>query len=104
MCKARLRVGPNICIWPAVEGAFFDACQVIGRKIVAKSVALLNPCVEFSSGWVECEGRRIAHSRGKRSLVGAICLESLDRGLDLRLHADVTSGTYSNKHSSGFWI
>src|SRR6516225_8708074 len=63
MCKAKLRVGPDICIRPTVKGAFFDMSEVIGRKVVAKSVALLNPRVEFSSGWVECEGRRVAHSR-----------------------------------------
>jgi hypothetical protein len=48
--KARLRVGPDICVRPAVEGALFDAREIIGRKIVAESVALLNPGVEFSGG------------------------------------------------------
>src|SRR4051812_16431306 len=104
MCKAWLRVGANICIGPAVEGAFFDTCNVIGRKIVAKPIALLNPRVEFSSRWVESEGGRIAHSRGKRGLAGAVCLEALNRGFDLWLHADVASGPDSYKHSSGFWI
>ena len=51
MCKARLRVGTDIRIGPAVKGALFDTCEVIGRKIVAKSVALLNPRIEFGN-WI----------------------------------------------------
>src|SRR6266566_5598221 len=72
--KARLRVGADICVRPAVKGAHFHTREVIGRKIVAKSVALLNTRVEFSSGGVECEGGWIAHSRGKGSLAGAVWL------------------------------
>jgi hypothetical protein len=30
MCKARLRVGADVCIRPAIKGAFFDMRQVIG--------------------------------------------------------------------------
>jgi hypothetical protein len=76
--KARLRVGPGICVGPAEKGAFFDPSEVIGRKVVAESVALLNSCVKFSGGWVECKRRRIAHAGGKRSLARAVWLESLN--------------------------
>src|SRR6516165_12103785 len=78
LCKARLRMRADIRIGPAVKGALFHTREVIGRKIVAESIALLNPGVEFSGGRVECEGGRIAHSRGKSRLAGAVCLEPLN--------------------------
>ena len=51
MCKARLRVWTDVRIGPAVKGTQFDTSEVIGRKIVAKSVAFLNPRVEFGN-WI----------------------------------------------------
>src|SRR5215475_15883004 len=78
MCKARLRVGTDIGVGPTVKRTLLDASEVIGRKIVAKPVTLLNSCVELSSSRVECEGRRIAHSRGKRGLAGAVRFEPLN--------------------------
>src|SRR5215831_4091483 len=78
MCKARLRIGTDIGVRPTEKRTLLDASEIIGRKIVAKPVALLDPRVEFSSSRVECEGSRIAHSRGKRRLAGAVWLEPLN--------------------------
>src|SRR6516164_8275574 len=69
------RIGTDIGVGPTVKRTLLDASEIIGRKIVAKPVALLNPGVEFSRSRVECEGSRIAHSRGKRRLAGAVWLE-----------------------------
>src|ERR1700680_658150 len=104
MCKARLWIGANVCIGPSVKGALFDMREGIGRKIVPKSIALWNPCGEPSGGGMECESGRIAHTGGQRRLPGAIWLEALYRGLDLRLYADVARRSNSYKHSPGFWI
>jgi hypothetical protein len=51
MCKAWLRVGADVGIRPAVERALLHTSQIIRRKIIPKSITLLNPCVEFSSSW-----------------------------------------------------
>src|SRR5262249_59175630 len=104
MCKARLRIGTDIGVGPSVEGALFDAREVIGRKIVAESVTLLNPGIQLSRGGGECERRRIAHAGGERRLAGAVRLEALNLGLDLRLHADVARGPNPHQPGSGFWI
>src|SRR5262249_45106631 len=104
MCKARLRVGTDIGVGPTVKRTLLDASEVIGRKIVAKSVTLLNSCVEFSSSRVECEGRRIANSRGKRGVAGAVRFAPLTLGLHLGLHAEVAGGADPYKQGSRFWI
>src|SRR2546421_682189 len=79
MGEAWLRVGADVRIRPAVKGALFDMREVIGWKIIAESVALLNPGIELSGRWVEREGSRIAHSRSKRNLARPVCLEPLNR-------------------------
>ena len=66
--KARLRVGPDIRVRPAVKRAFFDPGQVIGRKVIAESVAFLDARVKLSRSRVECKRRRIAHTGGERRL------------------------------------
>ncbi len=76
--KARLRVRADIGIRPAVKGALLHAREVIGRKIIAKSVALLNSGVELAGGRVKRERGWVAHSRRKRGLTGAIRLEALN--------------------------
>src|SRR5262245_14597383 len=104
MCEARLWIGADVSIRPAVKRALLHAREVIGRKIIAKSVALLNAGVEFSGGGMECERGRVAHPGGKRGLAGAVGLEALNRRLDLRFDPDIAGRPDADKHDSRFWI
>src|SRR5213593_3893643 len=75
---------------PAVEGAFLDLCDVVGRQVVAAPVALVDRRPELAGAGVNREADRVPEARREAQLARAIGVVARDRGAArIALRADV---------------
>ena len=70
--EARMRVLADVRIGPAVESALLNTDEIVGHQAVTEAIAFLHDSVEFPGIGMNCEGRRIPHSRRKCHLVFAV--------------------------------
>ena len=95
--EARVRVLADVRIGSAVESALLNTDEIVGHQAVTEAIAFLHDSVEFPGIGMNCEGRRIPHSRRKCHLVFAVLVKPLNRRLRFWFNPEVSRGAHSNE-------
>src|SRR4029077_659310 len=87
--ETRLRVLADISVRPSIEPAFLNADQIVRWQQITEAIPLLYQGIEITGLRIERERRRVPCAGGKRPLVRAVRIKSLDGGFRLRLDPQI---------------